>query len=503
MKSIVLASCVLVLVHPVIAQEMTFHHQAENDKVILYEHANFSGQSKTLGVGTYQFSAADFNDKASSIKVPAGLIAVLYDAVHDKGGYGRYVDLLEDCTDLSVYNFNDKLTYMTIFSATRPGYIFVRNRVTDNKSIPGHWERARANGQNPDNSPPAIVFKITDRKNEVDISGNEPILSTGDEPIQRIFEDMPVYRIQLKLTTGTTQDAGTDNPVFAQLNTMDEKFYLVKGIDNFQEGKTVVYDLLSLKIKKVKDIEFIKFGIKGSDGVCIKRVELLLNGNSSPVYSRTFDGVKGVCFDNASSALQPTLEIAGNMLRGSSAWNDAGAKKTMWAAPGMISIAWLKSSIEGSIGNQLYHRGDLRWSSYATGPGSLYQDAVKIQRVDDHTVKFNVHLERDVLGPNPLIDMSFNLDFHCTDGKLSCDIENFNTESNWLGDVRDFIIEKGSLLAAGAITVFTGGLGFPSFFGAVLLNINNGFITPSQNGGAVTAACLKAQVNANGDIIIK
>ena len=48
--------------------------------VTIYEDANFGGRSETLEIGEHRlFSAADLNDEVSSIKVPAGLVALIYE----------------------------------------------------------------------------------------------------------------------------------------------------------------------------------------------------------------------------------------------------------------------------------------------------------------------------------------------------------------------------------------------------------------------------------------
>lgn len=112
-------------------------------QVVLYEHAGFTGQYKSFGAG--QYSLSDFNDMASSIKVPAGWVAVIYEHSSGKQGYGIWVDFLEDCADLSAYNFNDKVSYITIFSATKENmYVWARNAMVNGGFVPGHWERKRA-----------------------------------------------------------------------------------------------------------------------------------------------------------------------------------------------------------------------------------------------------------------------------------------------------------------------------------------------------------------------
>jgi hypothetical protein len=78
-------------------------------KVVLFEAPDFAGRSLSLDIGQHRFFAPeDFNDVASSIRVPAGLVAMLYEHADEGGGYGRAVDLLEDCPNLAVYDFDKK-----------------------------------------------------------------------------------------------------------------------------------------------------------------------------------------------------------------------------------------------------------------------------------------------------------------------------------------------------------------------------------------------------------
>ena len=117
--------------------------------VTLYEDASFGGRSKSVGVGDYRLS--DFEGIASSIRVPLGFVATLYEHADEGGGYGISVDLLEDCPDLSKYNLSDKAAYISVFSATRDGLFYARNSMQNGQFVSGHWERNRAGG-NPVNT---------------------------------------------------------------------------------------------------------------------------------------------------------------------------------------------------------------------------------------------------------------------------------------------------------------------------------------------------------------
>ena len=147
-----------------LTQDLMLHAVASS--VVIYENPNFGGRSQTLGVGEHRLS--DFNDIASSIRVPAGLDALLFEHVDEGGGYGISVDLLEDHPDLSQLNFNKKLSYVRVFSSTstadqgpevhdhrRPPVdpppspqilIWSRNSKQNGQFVPGHWERQRAHG---------------------------------------------------------------------------------------------------------------------------------------------------------------------------------------------------------------------------------------------------------------------------------------------------------------------------------------------------------------------
>jgi len=125
--------------------------------VTIYEQPGFGGRSKSLGVGTYRLSATpDFNDVISSIRIPPGFAAILFEHADDGGGYGISVDLLEDWPDLSTINFNDKASYINVFSTDVPLYVWIRGSMQSGQFVGGHWERQRASGPPPPN-PVAVV----------------------------------------------------------------------------------------------------------------------------------------------------------------------------------------------------------------------------------------------------------------------------------------------------------------------------------------------------------
>jgi len=159
-----------------------------SQSVVIFENPNFGGRAKTVGVGEYRL--LDFNDIASSIKVPTGLAAMIYEHADEGGGYGISVDLLEDCPDLSKYNFNDKVSYIVVFGTKRPGFFWARNSLRNGQFVAGHWERERASGPPPPNpiavvSPPLPPHAPTGPPNPIVVSPPlPPHAPTGPTTIQ-------------------------------------------------------------------------------------------------------------------------------------------------------------------------------------------------------------------------------------------------------------------------------------------------------------------------------
>ena len=124
-------------------------------EVVIYEQKDFAGRSETLTRGDHRI--ADW--KPASIKVPAGLVAILYQSADSAGGYGISVDLMEDHPVLKEFGIEGEVSFITVFSSTRTGRYWARNSMRGGQFVWGHWERNRAAG-NPVNkvaiaSPPS------------------------------------------------------------------------------------------------------------------------------------------------------------------------------------------------------------------------------------------------------------------------------------------------------------------------------------------------------------
>lgn len=152
----------------------------QKPQVVLYEHSNYAGQSKSFGPGQYVLT--DFNDVTSSVKVPAGMVAYIYEHATPTQGYGISVDFLEDVPDLSVYNFNDKVSYLTVFYSTKDNlYTWKRNSMVNGQFVAGHWERKRARPEPPSTvavvSPP-IPGPVSNTATVLNVNGATTTITT-------------------------------------------------------------------------------------------------------------------------------------------------------------------------------------------------------------------------------------------------------------------------------------------------------------------------------------
>jgi hypothetical protein len=169
--------------------------------VIIFDAPNFSGRSKILGVGEIRFfTPDDFNDVISSIQVGSGYAAILYEHADDGGGFGRSVDLLEDCPNLSKYEFDNQTSYINVFPTTRGPFVWIRNSMQNGQFVPGHWERQPASGPPPANpvavvSPPlpphTKLFIIAQFITTIQVSGADSIitvLGSQSDPEAQLWE---------------------------------------------------------------------------------------------------------------------------------------------------------------------------------------------------------------------------------------------------------------------------------------------------------------------------
>ncbi len=325
--------------------------------------------------------------------------------------------------------------------------------------------------------------------------------------VKPVFEEMPVYRIQLRITT--SDNNGTDDAVWVELNEKEHRFYLAKGIDNFQPRKTVTYDVVDADIKKLKDIRFLKFGVKGEDGPCFKKIELIVNNSGTPIYATPMVTNAGTCFDNNNNQVAENLTVTYNNLRNHPYWNYNGARANIWRPVKKINKEWIVSLVEACIGNQMVQEGSkLKWGSHGgvLENNTLFGDAVEVKYKNNHTLSVDLDLEREITGSNPEADIKFELDFRCNDGVINIETQNVSVNTDGVGAVQDFIrttgfdlisISIGVFVAPAAATPLTIGAWF-SLRRAIAFSIKLNPAAPNSS-----TSCKKTIVTESGDVLLQ
>jgi hypothetical protein len=165
------------------------------DVVTIFENPNFSGRSKTLSEGEYRFfTPADFNDVISSIRVPEGLVAMVFEHADEGGGFGIWVDLLEDWPTLSQFNLDKKISYISVFPATRGTWVWARNSIQNGQFVPGHWEHQMVHLPPPNHvpvvAPPAPPHDQTTGSTTIQVNGGQFIITAlGPHTLHAPFWD--------------------------------------------------------------------------------------------------------------------------------------------------------------------------------------------------------------------------------------------------------------------------------------------------------------------------
>lgn len=323
----------------------------------------------------------------------------------------------------------------------------------------------------------------------------KPIMVTGVQIQPPAFEEAPIFRIQLKLTTGVGASASTDETPYVQFNDDDKRFYLYRPIDNFEEGLTDTYDILTSAISKIKDIKYIRFGLTGTDGWCVKKVQLLLNNNPVPVFIKEYPS-HGNCIDNRGSFVIP-----GSELRQCTSWAYDAQHRNLWQSPAVISKDIIKSMVEGAIGNQLNYTSGFAWGD-KSGIDTRWGDAVELKKTGNQTLHFDLDLQRTLYGPNPEVDVDFDLVFGCVAGKVVTSIQNFKTRTNLIADLQEAVRIAIATAIASALVGSLGQNG--AFLGLAIITwaISNTQQYDLQHPN-IPSSCLGIHVADNGDVYLR
>ena len=253
------------------------------------------------------------------------------------------------------------------------------------------------------------------------LSAQSPTFTRPDK-----FDDVPVYRLQLVFTTADVEDAGSDDKVFVQLNSTMKSYYLDYGIDDRERKKKNLYDIVDPSVRTIKDIQQLNITKSGNDGWAVSRVEIRVNGFvifAKDLGTRWIDGNNGH---------QPTLNFTSSQLRNGGRWN-FNISPNIHIPPLTISKKDLVSMVEGFVGNYIRYipSEDVQWGS-TSGVNTLWGPAVEATYRNSQTLTFDLDLQVARTGPNPELDIDFDLVVSCTNGKVQISVENAKANINFL-----------------------------------------------------------------------
>lgn len=263
----------------------------------------------------------------------------------------------------------------------------------------------------------------------------EPLVAERTLVARPPFESITVHRIQLRLTTATLPRSDNDQGVYVQLHAADEKFYMYRAMDNYEAGHTDTYDVLSQSVNYIKNIQFIKLGVRGSDDWRIRKLELLLNDCTTPVFVKDF-GANGV-----NITLSQPLIINEQQLRQYTGWAYNNTNAQLYMLPAVLPKAKLLSMIEASIGNQITYKGDgFDWGEFGWIFPTRWGPVVEANYKNHNTISIDLDLQKRMPGFNPEVDVNFDLVFSCVRNRIQFDVKNVTYGTNMYGKLLEWVI---------------------------------------------------------------
>ncbi len=251
------------------------------------------------------------------------------------------------------------------------------------------------------------------------------------------IENMPVWRAQVRFTTGDVKNAGTDDSVKVQLRS-DNVTWVDYGRDDFERGDTFTYDLTLDNINRLNDITKLKIAKTGSDGWCVRSLDLIINGRV--IYTRNFNS-PCLWLDNDNGHSR-SYTVVSSRLRAHPRWRSYRQP----FPPLVIPHEEMESRVESILGDNI-HGTKLYW-------GHLHGRAVEVTKKDDQTIHVDLDLAYGVTAlPDPEVDIDFDLRFACSAGEITLTTLNVDVDvdSAWyyevvslgLIEILDYKVENG------------------------------------------------------------
>jgi len=205
---------------------------------------------------------------------------------------------------------------------------------------------------------------------------------------------------RLNLQSADVTDAGTDDKVGVSLN--DTWWGNFTGLsyshDDLERNSTFKYDLGFRNLGALHDIANVTIKKYGSDGLCLRSFQLLLDEVS--VFSRTFGNTSSTCrWLDGSSETTGQFHVSHAELRATPAfvnWQPAGSL--------FVPQEEIEERLEGIMGSLIWNNDDVKW-------GKIYGEAVSVSAHPTlaQEIVVDYDLEGVGFGPNPEVDIDLHL----------------------------------------------------------------------------------------------
>lgn len=218
--------------------------------------------------------------------------------------------------------------------------------------------------------------------------------------------NMPVFRAQLRVTTADKDDAQTDDYVKVDINEVTNRTWIESYLDDFSRGATQTYDLRLHYINTLSDLESLTIEKTGSDGWCVRKIELIINGRA--IFVRDF-GVNGRWLDNSGSSSR-IFYISAAQMRAESAWINYTSPSKPYVTPRVD----MRSRIDGVVGDFVAYHWLLEHDG---GSGLLMHGPTVINTKNSSTWAVILDLEADNPFWNLDLKVGFDLKVTCLNGR--------------------------------------------------------------------------------------
>lgn len=254
-------------------------------------------------------------------------------------------------------------------------------------------------------------------------------LAPASRALAEPAEDAPVWRAQLRVRTCDSPTAGTNDAVFASLNASNST-KLDYPHNDLQRNTSFTYDLMLTGVTQFSDITRLRVSKRGSNGLCLRSLDLFVNDRL--IFSRNMNSL----FLDDSGSHAPRVTINGLRLRISEQWQTYTQPFPPFVIPHDELVSRVSSSVGTMMDGQSVHWGHLVGSAF-----------VAVSRETDTSVHVNLDLEGEhtvPLVPLPAVDVAFDLEFGCSDGKIDVQATNAAVNVSFdgpLGFIFDFLFD--------------------------------------------------------------